>query len=125
MPKPSSSADRIRQSHPEVWQRFIALANACHEAGPLDEKSRRLVKLALAIAAGTEGGTHSAVRHAKEAGITMEDMEHVVMLAITTLGSPQRVVPWHGSTTPPSSQTYRPGRYHRLLWFRRLTLGRY
>ena len=52
MPQPSSSADRIRKSHPEVWQRFTALADACHEAGPLDEKSRRLVKLALAIAAG-------------------------------------------------------------------------
>ena len=48
MPKPSTSADRIRKSHPEVWQRFTALADACHEAGPLDEKSRKLVKLALA-----------------------------------------------------------------------------
>jgi hypothetical protein len=57
MPKPSSSADRIRKSHPELWQRFTALADACHEAGPLDEKTRRLIKLALAIAAGTEGGT--------------------------------------------------------------------
>ena len=89
MPKPSSSADQIRKSHPEVWQRFTALADACHEAGPLDDKTRRLVKLALAIAAGTEGGTHSAVRHAKEAGISMEEMEHVVMLSVTTLGFPE------------------------------------
>jgi len=59
MPKPSVSADRIRNSHPRVWEHFTALANACHEAGPLDEKTRRLVKLGLAIAAGTEGGTHS------------------------------------------------------------------
>ena len=88
MPKPSSSADQIRKSHPEVWQRFTALADACHEAGPLDDKTRRLVKLALAIAAGTEGGTHSAVRHAKEAGISMEEMEQVVMLGVTTLGFP-------------------------------------
>ena len=28
MPKPSSSAERIRKSHPEVWQRFTALADA-------------------------------------------------------------------------------------------------
>jgi alkylhydroperoxidase/carboxymuconolactone decarboxylase family protein YurZ len=70
MPKPSTSADRIRKSHPELWQRFTALADACHNAGPLDEKTRRLVKLALSIASGTEGGTHSAVRHAKEAGIS-------------------------------------------------------
>ena len=101
MPTPSSSADRIRKSHPEVWQRFTALANACHEAGPLDERTRRLVKLALAIAAGTEGGTHSAVRHAKEAGISIEDMEHVVILGITTLGFPAagRALAWIRDTT--------------------------
>jgi alkylhydroperoxidase/carboxymuconolactone decarboxylase family protein YurZ len=96
MPKPSSSADRILRSHPEVWQRFTALADACHAAGPLDDKTRRLVKLALAIAAGTEGGTHSAVRHAAEAGITMAEMEHVAILGITTLGFPAagRAIAW-------------------------------
>jgi len=96
MPKPSTSADQIRQSHPEVWQRFTALADACHDAGPLDERTRRFVKLALAIAAGTEGGTHSAVRHAKEGGITMQEMEHVVLLSITTLGFPAagRALAW-------------------------------
>jgi len=35
-PKPFASADRIRKSHPEVWQRFTALADACHETGSLD-----------------------------------------------------------------------------------------
>ena len=96
MPQPSSSADRIRKSYPDVWQRFTALANACHEAGPLDEKTRRLVKLALAIAAGTEGGTHSAVRHATEAGISIDEMEHVVILGMTTLGFPAagRALAW-------------------------------
>jgi alkylhydroperoxidase/carboxymuconolactone decarboxylase family protein YurZ len=88
MPKPSTSAEGIQKTHPQVWKRFTELAEACHEAGPLDEKSRRLVKLALALASGSEGATHSAVRHAKEAGIGMKEMEHVVMLAITTLGFP-------------------------------------
>jgi alkylhydroperoxidase/carboxymuconolactone decarboxylase family protein YurZ len=96
MPKPSTSADQIRQSHPDIWQHFTALAKACHEAGPLDEKTRRLVKLALAIASGTEGGTHSAVRHAKELGISLEEMEHVALISITTLGFPAggRALAW-------------------------------
>jgi alkylhydroperoxidase/carboxymuconolactone decarboxylase family protein YurZ len=88
MPKPARSAEAIKQSHPKVWKRFTELADACHDAGPLNEKTRRLVKLALAIAAGSEGGTHSAVRHAREAGITQKEMEHVVMLSITTIGFP-------------------------------------
>jgi alkylhydroperoxidase/carboxymuconolactone decarboxylase family protein YurZ len=96
MPKPSSSADRIRKSHPQVWSHFTALGKACHEAGPLDEKTRRLVKLALALAAETEGGTHSAVRHCVEAGITVAEMEHVAILSITTLGFPAagRALSW-------------------------------
>ena len=37
--------------------------------GPLYEKIRRLIKWAIAVGAGTEGGTHSAVRHATEGGL--------------------------------------------------------
>ena len=96
MPKPSRSAEQIRKSYPKVWDRFTELADACHDAGPLDEKTRRLVKLALAIGAGTEGGTHSAVRHAKEGGISIKEMEHIVMLSITTVGFPAagRALTW-------------------------------
>ena len=88
MPKPSTAAEKIRTRYPAVWQAFSNLAQACHDTGPLDEKTRRLVKLAIAVGAGTEGGTHSAVRHATEAGITPEEMEHVVLLSITTIGLP-------------------------------------
>lgn len=39
---------------------------------------------------------HSAIRHAKEVGITIEEMEHVVLLSITTLGLPAagRAMAW-------------------------------
>ena len=88
MPKPSTAADQIRIKYPEVWQAFSKLAQACHDAGPLNEKTRRLVKLGIAVGAGTEGGTHSAIRHAAEAGVTPQEMEHVVLLSITTIGIP-------------------------------------
>ena len=88
MPKPSTAAEQIQTKYPAVWQAFANLAQACHDTGPLDEKTRRLVKLAIAVGAGTEGGTHSAVRHASEAGVTPQEMEHVVLLSITTIGLP-------------------------------------
>jgi 4-carboxymuconolactone decarboxylase len=96
MPKPSTAAEQIRTRYPSVWEGFNNLAEACHNAGPLDEKTRRLVKLAIAVGAGTEGGTHSAVRHAAEAAITAEEMEHVVLLSITTIGLPAagRALTW-------------------------------
>jgi alkylhydroperoxidase/carboxymuconolactone decarboxylase family protein YurZ len=96
MPKPSTAAEQIHTKYPAIWQAFSNLAQACHDAGPLDEKTRRLVKLAIAVGAGTEGGTHSAVRHASEARVTMQEMEHVVLLSITTVGIPAagRALTW-------------------------------
>ena len=49
MPKPSTAAERIQTRYPAVWQAFSNLAQACHNTGPLDEKARRLVKLAIAV----------------------------------------------------------------------------
>jgi len=96
MAQPSDFNASVRKSYPEVWKAFAALSESCHENGPLDDRSRKLVKLALAVAAGLEGGTHSAVRHAKDAGITQAEMEQVAILAITTIGFPvaMRALSW-------------------------------
>jgi alkylhydroperoxidase/carboxymuconolactone decarboxylase family protein YurZ len=75
----------------EVWKAFEQLGQQCHQAGPLDEKSRRLVKLALSIGAGLEGGTHSAVRNALNTGVTRDELNQVAILAVTTLGLPAAV----------------------------------
>jgi len=67
LPKPT---EELQKLYPAVWQAFNELGTRCHEAGPLDDRSRRLVKLALSIGAGLEGATHSAVRNANQVGIT-------------------------------------------------------
>lgn len=86
----------FRETHPEIWKAFNDLASLCHDAGPLDEKARRLVKVALCVGAGTEGGTHSAVRNARAAGVTQEELDHIAILVITTLGFPNamRALAW-------------------------------
>ncbi len=78
----------FEEKHPAVWGAFAKLGEACHETGPLDEKTRRLVKLALAIAFRHEGAVHSATRNAIKSGVKREELEHVVILAITTIGWP-------------------------------------
>jgi 4-carboxymuconolactone decarboxylase len=82
---------RIRAEFPEVAQAYDALGNTIHEAGPLDDKTRQLVKLALAIGARLEGATHAHTRRALEMGISAEEIKHVVLLAMTTLGFPSTV----------------------------------
>ncbi len=90
------AVNEFRKCHPDVWKAFNELGDRCHSAGPLDEKSRRLVKLGLAIGAGLEGGTHSAVRNAIKSGVTAAEMDHVAVLAISTLGLPSatRAMTW-------------------------------
>lgn len=79
----------VRDRYPEVWEAFTRLADACHEnGGPLDERSRRLAKLAIAVGHRHEGAVHSAVRQALAAGLTPQELQHVAILAITTIGWP-------------------------------------
>jgi alkylhydroperoxidase/carboxymuconolactone decarboxylase family protein YurZ len=72
-----------------VWQAFQKLGDECHGAGPLDDRVRRLVKVGIAAAAQSEGAVHSAVRHAKAAGIPAAEIHHVIVLSITTIGFPR------------------------------------
>ncbi len=85
LPKPVTE---FRKLYPEVWKAFTELGERCHDAGPLNERDRRLVKLALSIGAGLEGATHSAVRNARKAGLSRKEIDHVVVLSVTTLGLP-------------------------------------
>ncbi|MBI4482966.1 MAG: carboxymuconolactone decarboxylase family protein [Acidobacteria bacterium] len=100
LPQP---VEEFKNNYAEIWKAFTQLGDRCHEAGPLDERTRRLVKLALAIGAGLEGATHSAVRNALAAGIGPEDLRHVAVLAITTLGFPatMRALTWMGDDLKP------------------------
>ena len=104
--------EAFRRKFPKVWKAFTALAGACHEAGPLDEKSRRLVKLGLAIGAGLEGATHSATRGALAAGITPEELQHAAVLGMSTLGFPasMRAMSWIADCLPSSGKRRRVSR---------------
>jgi 4-carboxymuconolactone decarboxylase len=80
------AARGMASKHPELWKAYQRLGEEASHAGPVDARSRRLVHLALAIASGSEGATHSHARRALAEGITAEELEHVALLAITTIG---------------------------------------
>jgi alkylhydroperoxidase/carboxymuconolactone decarboxylase family protein YurZ len=84
-------AQSLIDTYPDVWQGYEQLGQACAEAGPLDAKTRRLVKLALAIGARSEGAVHSHVRRGLGEGIRPGELAHVAVLAIPTLGLPRAV----------------------------------
>jgi 4-carboxymuconolactone decarboxylase len=78
----------FQQKYPKVFQAFDALGAATAEAGPLSDKARALVKLAIAIGGQMEGAVHSHTRRALESGCTHDEVRHVVLLGTTTLGFP-------------------------------------
>jgi AhpD family alkylhydroperoxidase len=86
-----SAAGRIADRYPNIWAAYEQLGEATAKAGSLDAKTRRLIKLALAIGNSAEGAVHSHVRRAILEGITREELRHVMLLAIPTLGLPAAV----------------------------------
>jgi alkylhydroperoxidase/carboxymuconolactone decarboxylase family protein YurZ len=81
----------MRTRYPELITAYDAVGDAAYQAGPLSERERHLVKLALALGAGLEGAAHSHTRRALEAGIDGADIRHVALLSITTPGFPSMV----------------------------------
>ena len=77
-----------QKRYPNVLEAYEALGTACQSAGTLDAKTRALAKLAIAVGARLEGAVHSHVRRSLEAGGTIDECRHVVLLATTTIGFP-------------------------------------
>jgi 4-carboxymuconolactone decarboxylase len=95
---------RRKSKPPGVHKAFVTRFRRLAEAwdltseegsrGPLDEKTQRLIKLAIAIGAGREGAVHSGVRKARDAGASDAELEQVVALAASTIGFPSAVAAW-------------------------------
>jgi alkylhydroperoxidase/carboxymuconolactone decarboxylase family protein YurZ len=56
-------------------------------SGPLDARTRRLIKLGIAIGASFDSAARSHIRRAlREDAISADELRHVALLAITTTG---------------------------------------
>ena len=81
----------FRERFGRVAGALDALGEATDDAGGLDERTARLVKLGLAIGAASPGAVRSNARKALAAGATPDEVRHVAVLAITTCGFPAAV----------------------------------
>jgi len=90
LPKPPPTYDEFTRRFPGLKEGWDAIGRA-GEQGPLDSRTQRLVKLALAIGAQREGAAHASVRKGLARGVTREEMEQVVALAAGTVGLPAAV----------------------------------
>ena len=81
----------FRDAHPDVAHALDELGRASERSGPLDDRTQRLVKIALAIGSLAQGAVRSNTRKALDAGDTPEEIRHVAVLAITTCGFPAAI----------------------------------
>lgn len=79
---------KFTEEYPAVAKAYEELGDAVHAAGPLDAKTRALVKLGISTGARLEGAVHSHVRKALSAGVTPEEMRQAVLLSLPTIGLP-------------------------------------
>lgn len=93
--KPSHKRPKFYQALQEQQPQFIEavdnLGRAARAAGPLEDKCGHLIQLAACAAIRSEGGVHSHVRRALEAGATAEEIRHALMLLASTIGFPSVV----------------------------------
>jgi alkylhydroperoxidase/carboxymuconolactone decarboxylase family protein YurZ len=88
MSKPPKRYLAFLEQYPAIGVAYEQLGHAVGEAGPLDAKTRALIKVGISLAANQEGGVHSQARKALEAGATPEEVRHAVLQALTTIGFP-------------------------------------
>ena len=79
----------FKKEFPAVYRGHEALGMVIHEkSGPLPEKVRWLIKIAVSGASGHKISLETHIAKAREAGVTEEEIKHALLLIIQTTGFP-------------------------------------
>lgn len=84
----------FRSRFPSVAAAHDGLAREIDTASSLDTRTARLVKLGMAVASQSQGAVRSNVRKSLDAGTEPAEIEHVILLALTTSGLPTVIAAW-------------------------------
>ena len=80
---------QFKEDFPEIHAKQEALGKEIHEnGGPLDEKSRWLIKVAISGACDHKRALETHIRKARAAGIGEDEIKHALLLLIPTAGFP-------------------------------------
>lgn len=79
----------FKETYPEIYRSYENFGKELHESGgPLDEKSRWLIKVAVSAASSHEYSLRTHVKKALKAGCSRSEIEHALLLTATTAGFP-------------------------------------
>lgn len=80
---------QFKEEFPEIYAKHEALGKEIHEkVGPLEEKSRWLIKISISAACNHKRALATHIKKAKAAGVGDEEIKHALLLLIPTAGFP-------------------------------------
>ncbi len=80
----------FKKKYPEADKAYEDLGKALHEkGGPLPERERCLIKVAVAAASQFDYALRSHIERALKVGCKREEIEHAILLTATTAGFPR------------------------------------
>ncbi len=88
MPEKPARFAAFERKYQDIFDAYEKMGTSVHRAGPIEKKTRELIKLGISAGAQKEGAVHSHTRKALDAGATKEEIRQVVLLTLPTLGMP-------------------------------------
>ena len=80
---------QFKEEYPEIHAKHDALGKEVHEnGGPLGEKTRWLIKIAISGGCNHKRALETHIRKAKSAGVSEAEIGHALLLLIPTAGFP-------------------------------------
>jgi 4-carboxymuconolactone decarboxylase len=83
-----ATLDTFKTDYAKTWAAYEQLRNACDQAGPLDAKTRELIKIGISVALEHSGGLIAHVSQAKKAGAQPPEIYQAILLATGLAGFP-------------------------------------
>lgn len=92
------------EQYPAIADSFKNIGDLCSTAGSMDEKTRHLVQLGIAVGAESKGAVRSHARRALELGAKPEEILQAVLMSGTMIGFPGMIAAygWVKDVLPPN-----------------------
>lgn len=88
-PRIEENLDYLIENHGDIYEAYQNYGKLVHEkGGPLDEKTRWLIKVALSTDCKNEYSLRTHILKAMKSGCTKEEIEHAILLVGPTAGFP-------------------------------------
>lgn len=80
----------LKAMHNDVYQAYESFGKTVHlDGGPIEEKTRWLIKVALSTAGQHPYAIRTHIHKALDAGCTRKEIEHAILLVAPTEGFPK------------------------------------